>query len=92
MFSPRTCTRWQHFHALAALSRSVSEHCGKSLSHVGDEVLGEFERREMTPVFSCSPPDDVPVPFLGPGAWILLDVEGIHGDGRRHVDTQFWIQ
>jgi hypothetical protein len=56
------------------------QHCREAFLQVLDEILGNLQRREMSPGLGRPPSDDLSVPLLCPGARILLDVAGILGD------------
>jgi hypothetical protein len=56
------------------------QHRCEAPLQIFDEILGNLQRREMSPDFGRPPSDDLPVPLLCPGARTLLDVAGIHTD------------
>lgn len=56
------------------------QHCREAFLQVLDEILGNLQRREMSPGFGRPPSDDLPVPLLRPGVRTLLDVAGIHSE------------
>lgn len=56
------------------------QHCREALLQIFDEILGNLQRREMSPDLRRPPSDDLSVPLLRPGARILLDVAGIDTD------------
>jgi Helix-turn-helix domain len=56
------------------------QHCREAFLQILDEILGNLQRREMSPGFGRPPSDDLSVPLLCPGARTLLDVAGIHTD------------
>src|SRR5262245_163708 len=70
--SPQPCTQTQPHSPISG------QHCREAFLQILDEILGNLQRREMSPGFGRPPSDDLSVPLLCPGARTLLDVAGIH--------------
>jgi hypothetical protein len=56
------------------------QHCREALLQILDKILGNLQRREMSPGFGRPPSDDLSVPLLCPGTRTLFDVAGIYTD------------